>query len=153
MIRSVGHYGEEEEEEEEVCVASDTIRTTHSIQNSAIDQSKNRKNLSAKLRAEAFLKPITPPSNETETTSNQTEPSYTKQLSSEDANPPGGIEGGSGSHTSNNSATPLRVGFYEIERTIGRGNFAIVKLARHRITKTEVIYYVGIPIDNFPQIG
>jgi hypothetical protein len=36
------------------------------------------------------------------------------------------------------SVTPLRVGFYEIERTIGRGNFAVVKLARHRITKTEV---------------
>ena len=32
----------------------------------------------------------------------------------------------------------IRVGFYEIERTIGRGNFAVVKLARHRITKTEV---------------
>ena len=31
-----------------------------------------------------------------------------------------------------------RVGFYEIEATIGRGNFAVVKLARHRITKTEV---------------
>jgi len=35
-------------------------------------------------------------------------------------------------------SAPLRVGFYEIERTIGRGNFAVVKLARHRITKTEV---------------
>jgi len=34
--------------------------------------------------------------------------------------------------------TPLRVGFYEIEKTIGRGNFAVVKLAKHRITKTEV---------------
>ena len=34
--------------------------------------------------------------------------------------------------------SPLRVGFYEIERTIGRGNFAVVKLAKHRITKTEV---------------
>jgi len=34
--------------------------------------------------------------------------------------------------------TPIRVGFYEIGRTIGRGNFAVVKLARHRITKTEV---------------
>ena len=33
---------------------------------------------------------------------------------------------------------PVRVGFYEIERTIGRGNFAIVKLAKHRITKSEV---------------
>nr|CAD7441141.1 unnamed protein product [Timema bartmani] len=35
---------------------------------------------------------------------------------------------------------PIRVGFYDIERTIGKGNFAVVKLARHRITKTE---YVG----------
>ena len=126
--RSVGHYGEEEEEEE-VCVASDTIRT--SDQTSAADQSaKNRKNLCAKLRAEAFLKPITPPSNENDT---QNEPSYTKQLSSEDTP----IEGG-GHAPASNSTTPLRVGFYEIERTIGRGNFAIVKLARHRITKTEV---------------
>lgn len=33
---------------------------------------------------------------------------------------------------------PIRVGFYEIERTIGKGNFAVVKLAKHRITKTEV---------------
>ncbi|KAK2148532.1 hypothetical protein LSH36_492g05016, partial [Paralvinella palmiformis] len=36
------------------------------------------------------------------------------------------------------NAQPVRVGFYEIERTIGRGNFAVVKLARHRITKSEV---------------
>nr|XP_023682015.1 serine/threonine-protein kinase SIK2-like isoform X2 [Paramormyrops kingsleyae] len=34
--------------------------------------------------------------------------------------------------------TPVRVGFYDIERTLGKGNFAVVKLARHRITKTEV---------------
>ena len=34
--------------------------------------------------------------------------------------------------------TPVRVGFYDIERTIGKGNFAVVKLGRHRITKTEV---------------
>ena len=40
--------------------------------------------------------------------------------------------------TSPSLSTPLRVGFYEIEKTIGRGNFAVVKLARHRITKTEV---------------
>ncbi|XP_067127139.1 serine/threonine-protein kinase SIK2-like [Centruroides vittatus] len=33
---------------------------------------------------------------------------------------------------------PIRVGFYDIERTIGKGNFAVVKAARHRITKTEV---------------
>ena len=111
-----------------MCVASDTIRTQ--------SECKNRKNLSAKLRAEAFLKPITPPSNEdtanTGPAPNQSsEPSYTKQLSTEADTP---IDG----HASSNSITPLRVGFYEIERTIGRGNFAIVKLARHRITKTEV---------------
>lgn len=34
--------------------------------------------------------------------------------------------------------THIKVGFYDIERTIGKGNFAVVKLARHRITKTEV---------------
>lgn len=32
----------------------------------------------------------------------------------------------------------IRVGFYDIEGTIGKGNFAVVKLAKHRITKTEV---------------
>ncbi|BFZ25443.1 hypothetical protein BsWGS_28482 [Bradybaena similaris] len=32
----------------------------------------------------------------------------------------------------------IRVGFYDVERTVGKGNFAVVKLARHRITKTEV---------------
>ena len=37
-----------------------------------------------------------------------------------------------------NIIASCRVGFYEIEGTIGRGNFAVVKLARHRITKTEV---------------
>uniref|UniRef100_A0A671QBG1 non-specific serine/threonine protein kinase n=1 Tax=Sinocyclocheilus anshuiensis TaxID=1608454 RepID=A0A671QBG1_9TELE len=33
---------------------------------------------------------------------------------------------------------PVRVGFYDIECTLGKGNFAVVKLARHRITKSEV---------------
>ncbi|KAK7810812.1 hypothetical protein U0070_019977 [Myodes glareolus] len=32
---------------------------------------------------------------------------------------------------------PVRVGFYDIEGTLGKGNFAVVKLGRHRITKTE----------------
>lgn len=39
---------------------------------------------------------------------------------------------------------PIRVGFYDIERTIGKGNFAVVKLARHRITKNEVSSYYFI---------
>ena len=49
----------------------------------------------------------------------------------------GGMNGSS-SERSTLPGSPLRVGFYEIERTIGRGNFAVVKLAKHRITKTEV---------------
>lgn len=39
---------------------------------------------------------------------------------------------------------PVRVGFYDIERTLGKGNFAVVKLARHRITKTEVSSRVNL---------
>lgn len=45
---------------------------------------------------------------------------------------------GSSSRTSTKCKGPIRVGFYNIERTIGKGNFAVVKLAVHRITKTEV---------------
>jgi hypothetical protein len=40
-------------------------------------------------------------------------------------------------NTSKNKV-PIRVGFYEIEKTIGKGNFAVVKLAKHRVTKNEV---------------
>ena len=60
---------------------------------------------------------------------------YTKSKSADEATTDKVSSGGTGGA---NSATPLRVGFYEIDRTIGRGNFAIVKLARHRITRTEV---------------
>ncbi len=49
----------------------------------------------------------------------------------------GGNAGNSGNIRDLNSAG-IRVGFYEILRTIGKGNFAVVKLAKHRITKTEV---------------
>ena len=48
---------------------------------------------------------------------------------------------------------PIRVGFYEIDRTIGRGNFAVVKLARHRITKSEVsvlVFPVHVLVDERP---
>ncbi|XP_052403044.1 serine/threonine-protein kinase SIK1-like [Carassius gibelio] len=38
----------------------------------------------------------------------------------------------------NHSSRPLQVGFYEIIKTLGKGNFAVVKLARHKVTKTEV---------------
>jgi serine/threonine-protein kinase SIK3 len=30
------------------------------------------------------------------------------------------------------------VGYYELEKTIGKGNFAVVKLASHLITKSKV---------------
>lgn len=36
----------------------------------------------------------------------------------------------------------VRVGYYEMERTIGKGNFAVVKLATHYVTKTKVIFLV-----------
>lgn len=42
-------------------------------------------------------------------------------------------------------AQSVRVGFYDIEKTIGKGNFAVVKLAKHRITKTEVSGTFFIP--------
>ena len=32
----------------------------------------------------------------------------------------------------------VKVGFYDVEHTIGKGNYAVVKYARHRVTKTEV---------------
>ena len=32
----------------------------------------------------------------------------------------------------------LRVGYYKIENTIGKGNFAIVKMATHIVTRSKV---------------
>uniref|UniRef100_A0A4W5RQ08 non-specific serine/threonine protein kinase n=1 Tax=Hucho hucho TaxID=62062 RepID=A0A4W5RQ08_9TELE len=43
-----------------------------------------------------------------------------------------------GSQPNNTHGRPLQVGFYEIIRTLGKGNFAVVKLARHKVTKTQV---------------
>lgn len=34
----------------------------------------------------------------------------------------------------------VRVGYYELEKTIGKGNFAVVKLATHIVTRTKVNY-------------
>jgi len=33
---------------------------------------------------------------------------------------------------------PVRVGYYQMERTIGKGNFAVVKLATHIVSKSKV---------------
>lgn len=35
-------------------------------------------------------------------------------------------------------ANPVKIGYYEIEAMIGKGNFAVVKLATHVITKSKV---------------
>lgn len=32
----------------------------------------------------------------------------------------------------------VRVGYYELEKTIGEGNFAVVKLAKHVVTNSKV---------------
>lgn len=34
----------------------------------------------------------------------------------------------------------VRVGYYELHETIGKGNFAVVKLATHVVTRTKVGY-------------
>ena len=43
-----------------------------------------------------------------------------------------------GSSGASSGAGPVRVGYYQMERTIGKGNFAVVKLAAHIVTKTKV---------------
>ena len=129
--------------------------------------SPNRCNNLSKLRTEAFLNPLLPsnatptgtPQNLEISSSNQTGEQHSQQSerqhhtasaksphvkstlyaskSADEASTDNSSGSGSG------GATPLRVGFYEIDRTIGRGNFAIVKLARHRITRTEVRTFKG----------
>ena len=47
-------------------------------------------------------------------------------------------ESSQGAQSSPAQGRPLQVGFYEIIRTLGKGNFAVVKLARHKVTKTQV---------------
>lgn len=47
-------------------------------------------------------------------------------------------------HQVNTAAKPptgiVKVGFYEVDATIGRGNFAVVKIAKHRVTRTDVCF-------------
>uniref|UniRef100_A0A182QAS4 non-specific serine/threonine protein kinase n=1 Tax=Anopheles farauti TaxID=69004 RepID=A0A182QAS4_9DIPT len=62
----------------------------------------------------------------------------TSSTGSNTGNTSNGSTTGSGGSGRVKCKDPIRVGFYEIEKTIGKGNFAVVKLARHRITKNEV---------------
>lgn len=39
----------------------------------------------------------------------------------------------------------VRVGYYELEKTIGKGNFAVVKLAKHVVTNSKVSYSRFVP--------
>lgn len=53
------------------------------------------------------------------------------------------------SHPSAGHNNPLvnrlvRVGYYELEKTIGKGNFAVVKLAKHVVTNSKVSAYLYI---------
>lgn len=48
------------------------------------------------------------------------------------------MESGPGAQPNHTQGRPLQVGFYEIISTLGKGNFAVVKLARHKVTKTQV---------------
>ena len=36
------------------------------------------------------------------------------------------------------AGSPFRIGYYQFERTIGKGNFAVVKLATNIVTKSKV---------------
>ncbi|KAM6979297.1 serine/threonine-protein kinase SIK1 [Tautogolabrus adspersus] len=47
-------------------------------------------------------------------------------------------ENSQAAQSSASQGRPLQVGFYEIIRTLGKGNFAVVKLAKHKVTKTQV---------------
>ncbi|KAM5319180.1 serine/threonine-protein kinase SIK3 isoform 4-T4 [Glossophaga mutica] len=40
--------------------------------------------------------------------------------------------------TASRGPVPARIGYYEIDRTIGKGNFAVVKRATHLVTKAKV---------------
>lgn len=90
-----------------------------------------------------------PPSATSSTPSPIQNHSGSNLLNSEAVKPNGqnGISAGSSANLSSANApatsknkVPIRVGFYEIEKTIGKGNFAVVKLAKHRVTKNEVSF-------------
>ena len=51
---------------------------------------------------------------------------------------PTGMTSTSAGTTTTRQKGCIQVGFYDIDRTIGKGNFATVKLAKHRITKSRV---------------
>lgn len=47
----------------------------------------------------------------------------------------------------------VRVGYYELEKTIGKGNFAVVKLASNIVTKSKVspISFLRLSVQIFSE--
>ncbi|XP_040183598.1 serine/threonine-protein kinase SIK3 isoform X1 [Rana temporaria] len=45
---------------------------------------------------------------------------------------------GPGTQLPPHRSSPARIGYYELDRTIGKGNFAVVKLATHIVTRAKV---------------
>ena len=45
-----------------------------------------------------------------------------------------------------------QIGFYDIISTIGHGNFAVCKLAQHRLTKTLVRFYFILFLSSFKNL-
>ncbi len=43
-----------------------------------------------------------------------------------------------GTMSSNGQTSSSKIGFYQFEKVIGKGNFAVVKLATHSITEMKV---------------
>ncbi|XP_065172227.1 serine/threonine-protein kinase par-1 isoform X2 [Atheta coriaria] len=63
---------------------------------------------------------------------------------------------GGGTNAPNTVENLLRVGYYELEKTIGKGNFAVVKLATNIVTKTKVAIKIidktALDVDNLTKI-
>jgi hypothetical protein len=87
---------------------------------------------------------LSPPPSATSSTPSPIQNHSGSNLLSNDSIKPNGISASNANLNSANAPAtsknkvPIRVGFYEIEKTIGKGNFAVVKLAKHRVTKNEV---------------
>ncbi|XP_045108628.1 serine/threonine-protein kinase SIK3-like isoform X5 [Portunus trituberculatus] len=66
------------------------------------------------------------------------------------------MEGSEQQAGSCNAERLVRVGYYEFEKTIGKGNFAVVKLATHKITQSKVAIKIidksKIDADNLRKI-
>ncbi|XP_069959168.1 serine/threonine-protein kinase SIK3 homolog isoform X2 [Cherax quadricarinatus] len=66
------------------------------------------------------------------------------------------IDGSSEQTVSCNAERLVRVGYYEFEKTIGKGNFAVVKLATHKVTQSKVAIKIidktKIDADNLRKI-